>query len=181
MFVCKARCHSAARCALKDSDLEQIGFDDFLDGIFFFVERGAERAEADRAAVEFFDDRHQEFAVEFVKAKNVHFHPVKSIRCDVRIDDVVVIDLREIAYSSQKAICYPRRSARAAGDLLGAFGIDLDVENSRRTFDDSLQFVHTVKIEMKHYPEPAAKWSRYQTWPCCRADQRKFLQRHVQR
>ena len=181
MFVREARYHSAAGRALKKADLKQVGFDHFLDGIFFFVKRGAERSQANRSAVEFFYDGQQELAVEFVQAENVDFHSVERVFCDVRIDDVVMIDLREIAHAAEQAVCDSRCSTRPAGDLFGAFRIDLDIENSGRAFHDPLQLVHTVEIQMKHYAEPSAKRCGYQAGPSSRTDQRKFLQRHIQR
>src|SRR5689334_18107232 len=49
MLVGQTRHHAAARRAVEKTDLDEVRLDDFLDRVFFLVDRGRDRAEADRA------------------------------------------------------------------------------------------------------------------------------------
>jgi hypothetical protein len=54
--------------AVEQAELHQIGFVDFLDGIFFLADGSRNRAESDRAAGIFLQNREHEVAVDFVEA-----------------------------------------------------------------------------------------------------------------
>src|SRR5581483_10190349 len=62
---------AAARRALQEAELEQVRLVDVLDRLRLLAERDGEVRESDRPAVEPFDDRPQELAVEALEARFV--------------------------------------------------------------------------------------------------------------
>src|SRR5687768_7276527 len=157
MLICQPRRHPSAGSAVEEADLEKVRFDYLFDRVFFLVKRSAKGAEADGAAVEFFDDGHQKLAVHFIEAECVDLHPIQRVVRDMFGYPAVMVDLGVIADAAEQSVGNARCAAGSAGYLVGAGCTDLDVQNSRRAFHDLLQFLDAVKIEVKDYPEPTAQ------------------------
>ena len=96
--------------------------------------------------------------------------------CHFPIDGAVRLHLRVVAHATQQPVRDARRAARSAGDLLRALGSDRHPEHLRRVFDDALQFLRRVVVEMVDDPEALAQ--RRGEQPCAgrRADQRELLE-----
>lgn len=156
MLVRESGRHAAAGCAVEEADLEQVRLNDLFDRIFFFVDRGGDRAKADGAAIKFFDDGFEQLCIHLIEAVAVDFHPVKSVASDMFGNTAVMIDLGKITHSSQQAIDYTWRTAAATGDLMRTLLLDLDVQNARRAVADRLQIVDPIEIKMKDDPKSAS-------------------------
>ena len=127
MLVGGAGCDAASWGAVEEADLEQIRFDHYLDRVFFFVDRGGDSAQADRAAVKFLDNSLEQLGVHFVEAKAVDLHAVERVTGDVRVDMAFVIDLCKITDPPQQPVDDTRRSPPAFGDLVRALLVDSDI------------------------------------------------------
>src|SRR2546421_6283033 len=104
MLVSGARRHAPARGTIKKADLNQIRLDDLFDGLALFADRSGDRADADWAAVELFDDRRQDFAIHFVEAELVNLHLVERAPRDRLRDAPVADDLRVVAHTPEQPI-----------------------------------------------------------------------------
>lgn len=69
MSIGSGRCGAAARGALEEAELEEVRFVDVFDRFSFFLRGRRERAEADRSAVEFFDNREEQMTVDGIEAE----------------------------------------------------------------------------------------------------------------
>src|SRR5438132_14418597 len=67
--------HAAARGALNQALLDQIGLDNLLDGIARFAERRRQGLDAHGTAIEAFGDQREIAAVEGVESALVHLQP----------------------------------------------------------------------------------------------------------
>src|SRR6185369_3381189 len=76
----------------------------------------------------------------------------------------------------QQAIDDPRRATRASSDLERAGGVDLDLEQARRTGDDSRELFGRIELEPRHNAESVAQWVGQHSRPGRRADQREWRQ-----
>ena len=103
--------NTSAWCAIEKSDLDQVRFDNLLDRVLFFVNRGRDRSETNWAATELFDDRQQKFAIHFVQAVCVDFHSIQCIGSHFFRDVTFVINFGVIANASQQSIHYSRSAA----------------------------------------------------------------------
>src|ERR1043165_668176 len=68
---------AAARGAHHEALLNQIGLDHVLDRAALLAERRRETFDADRAAIEFLDDRQQELAIHHVEAERIDVEHVE--------------------------------------------------------------------------------------------------------
>ena len=109
----------AARGALEEAQLEQVGLVDVLDRVSLLAERDGERRQPDRAAVEPLHDRPQQLAVGALEPFAVDLEQVERLGGDLVGDDALVPDLRDVADAAQDAVRDPRRPSRAPGDLVG--------------------------------------------------------------
>src|ERR1700722_2299621 len=65
VFVSAIGCNPAARRAMQEAELNQIGFVDFFDGFRFFTHSGSYRVDADRAAAELFEHSAHDLLINF--------------------------------------------------------------------------------------------------------------------
>ena len=77
---------AAARRALQEAELEQVRLVDVLDRVRLLADRGGERREADRAAVELLDDRPQQRAVDALEPALVDLEQVERLARDLGRD-----------------------------------------------------------------------------------------------
>src|SRR5262245_62167337 len=133
------RSHDAsARRAVQKADLNQVRLVNFFDRLFLLADRRRDCADADRAAIELFNDRRQQFAVDFVQAVAVDLHPVERVGGHFGGDVAVVFNFGVIPDAAQQPVGDARRAARPRGDGPRAAVVDLGVEDRGRTLDDNL-------------------------------------------
>src|SRR5579885_341816 len=128
MLESDASRHSSARRSLKEAFLDQVRLVHVLQGIALLADGGRKRFNADRPPVELVDDREEELAVHPVEAAVIDLEERERRLRDRAIDPALGLDLGEIAHALEQAVGDARRAARAARDLLGARGVDLDAE-----------------------------------------------------
>ncbi len=64
--------HSAARGALQEALLDEVGFDNVFDGVRRFADGGGNVIKTDGAAAEFMQDGLEEFSVHNIQTLRVH-------------------------------------------------------------------------------------------------------------
>src|ERR1043165_6804094 len=93
----------------------------------------------------------------------------------------VIIDFRIVAHAPQQPIHDARRPPRSARNLMRAAIVDLNIEDTRRSFADRFQILVRVKVQMKVDSKAAAQRRRNQTLPRGRADQSELWQLKLDR
>src|SRR5277367_5648112 len=85
----RARNNASARCTLHEALLQQIGLDDFLDGVARFAERRRNGFDADRASAKGFGDQLQIALVEGIESARIDFETgerrIRNLRIDTRM------------------------------------------------------------------------------------------------
>src|SRR5438046_2116826 len=119
VLAAELRHDPAARRPLQEAELEQIRLVDVLDRVGLLAERDRKGGEPDRAAVESLHHRAQESAVDPLEPALVDLHQVERLARDRRRNGALVPDLGDVPNTAQDPVRDPRRSARAAGDLVG--------------------------------------------------------------
>src|SRR5262249_16757089 len=116
MLISRWSHDAPARSAIQKSYLDQVWFVNFFDRLFFLAVGGRDSADAYRTAVEFFDDRRQQFAVDFIQTVTVDLHPVERVGGHFAGDSPVEFDLGVIPDAAQQAVGDARRAARPRGN-----------------------------------------------------------------
>ena len=83
MPPCVCGQNAATRRALDEALLDQIGFDDILDGVARFRQSGGDRLDPDRPASEIHRDHGEIAPVELVEAQRVDFQPRQRLVGDL--------------------------------------------------------------------------------------------------
>src|SRR5262245_20085847 len=124
------RSHDApAGRAVQETDLDQVRFVNLFDGFFLFADGGRDRTNADGSAVEFFDDRRQQFTVDFIQTVAVDLHSIERVSGHFGGDASVVFDFGVISDAAQQAVGDARRATRPGGDGPRAAVVNQDVED----------------------------------------------------
>ena len=97
-------------------------------------------------------------------------------RDDVVGDPACVAHLGDVPHPPQDPVRDPRRTARAARDLVGRRLLDLDVEDARRAAHDHAQLLGLVVAEPERHPEAVAQRRRQEARPRRGADERERRQ-----
>src|SRR6266851_409623 len=147
VFVGAGSRDAAARGAVDQADLHQVGLVDFLDGVFLFAEGGGKRADADGAATVFIEQGEHEVAVDFIEAAFVDAKHGQGFLSDRASDAAGGTHFGKIAGAAQQAIGDARRSAAAASDFFGAAFVHFDGKNSGGAMQDDQQIFRLVKSE----------------------------------
>ena len=112
--VGRGRRDAAARRALQEAGLQQVGLVEVLERAAVLAERRGDRADADGAAAELLDDRREDPPVELVEPVLVHLQPGRAPRARrLQVDRVLAGDLREVAQAPQQPVGDARRAAAA--------------------------------------------------------------------
>ena len=99
-------------------------------------DRGGDRLDADRAAVELLDDRAQDLVVDLVQPQLVDVETAQRLARDVSGDHAVRPHLGVVAHAPQQAVGDARRAARAPGDLAARLVVDWHAEDAGGALDD---------------------------------------------
>src|SRR5579863_1733788 len=89
------------RRALNEALLDQIGLDDFFDRVARLRKRSGDGLDADRAARKAKRDRLQITAIHLVEAAAIDVEQPQRAVCDLAVDDLGLLDEREVAYAPQ--------------------------------------------------------------------------------
>ena len=145
---------AAAGGAVQIAGLEEEGFVHVFERGFFFPDRGGQGVGAYRAAVEFFEDGQEDFAVHLVEPRVVHAEPVQGFLRHLLGDDALGFDFGEVPDPPDEPVGDAWRPARAFADFGGAGGFDGDVQEACRAVDDGFQFLRRIEVQPVHQPEP---------------------------
>ena len=100
---------------------------------------------------------------------------------DLQIDFPVAFHLGEVAHTAQKGIRYTGRTAATTGYLAGCFLVDLDVQQSRRTLDDTGEDVGIVIFEVTIDAETGTEGRGEQTGTGGSTDEGEMVQVYLDR
>lgn len=172
---------AAAFGAADETDLEEVRLDDVFERIAFFAEGGGDGLDARRPAVIDLDQRPHERPVQVVQSQRVDaFHRQGAVD-DVAGQSPRALDLGIVADALEQAVGDTRRAARPRGDHLQRAAVEVQFQQPGRAAEDVGQLGHRVKFKVVEHPEPAAEGRAEQPGPRGRPDQRKPLERKVDR
>src|SRR5207245_9150330 len=110
--------HSPARSAIYDTYLKQIRLDDIFNCIFLFVNRRGQGADADRPALELFNNRYEQLAIHLVETVSINLHSIERIIRDFVRDASFVIDFGVVTNTPQQTVTDSRSAACALRNVL---------------------------------------------------------------
>ena len=171
MLAPELRHDAAARGSLDQAELEEVRLVDVLDRVLLLPERHRQGREPDRPAVELVHDRAEEIPVDPLEPLVVDLEKSQRLAGDIDSHGAVVAHLGDVADAPQDPVGYPRRPARAAGNLVRCLVGDLDAEDPRRAPDDAGELLARVEVEAIGDAEPIAERRRQEPRPGGRADQ----------
>ena len=126
--------HAAARCALEEAELEQVGLVDVLDRLRLLAERDGERREPDRSAAELDRDRAEELAVGPLEAEAAD-EIARRARGTPRVANRILKRVRDVAQVRHAGVI-TSDVAREALELL-----EVDLEGLERTDRELLRAI----------------------------------------
>ena len=121
---------AASGGAVQVAGLQEEGFVHVFERGFFFADRGGQGFGAYRAAVEFFEDGQEDFAVHFIESRVVHAQPVQRLLRHLGGNDALGLDVGEVPDAPDEPVGDARGPARAPADFLGAARFDGDVQQA---------------------------------------------------
>jgi len=136
-------------------------------------DRSRERLEPDRTAVEFFDERVEQFSVEPIKAGLVDLEPLQREARDLVRDFAAgaTAYLGEVAHASQQPVRDPGRTPRPARDLALRLRRDLGPHHPCGTLEDAFEIGGGVVLEPGHPTKAIAQGRSEHARARRRADQ----------
>ena len=161
----------AARGPGDQAELDQIGFDHFLDRVARFGQAGRQRFHADRAALVDVGDHGEIAPVHRVEAEPIDLQPGQRL-----IGDLAVTRPSprhgEIAHPPEQAAGDARRAPRAARDFARAVAVNVQIQQPRSAVTTCSSLLG-VEIEPHRNAEAVAQRRGQQPLPRGRADQRE--------
>ena len=137
--------------------LDEEGLVDFLECVLLFGKRGGKGVKADWTSFIFFDDGHEQTAVELVEAVGVHFEHFEGVFGGCAVDFAGAANLSVIANAAQEAVGDARSSAGTHGDFGSSWGIDGNVEDFGRALDDGAEIFVGVELQTQEDSEAGAQ------------------------
>ncbi len=157
MLPGERRGDSAARRALHEALLNEVGLHDVLERIAVFADGGGEVLDADGTARELLDDRPEKVSVDHVEAFGVDVEHLEGGRGHFLRDAAVVLHFGIIAHAPQKSVGDAGRAAAATGDFERARLVDADVEQARRAAHDAGELLGRVELQLVDDAEAGAQ------------------------
>lgn len=139
--------HTSAWGARQQSLLNQVGFDDLLDGIARFRQCRRDGLDADRSAAVVLRDKLEVFAVHGVQTGLVHLKTGQSLIRDGAGNRVRATIDREIAHPAQQSARDAGGAAGAASDLVCSIGGHADAEHACTPSDNQLKFIDRIELQ----------------------------------
>src|SRR6185369_3146362 len=172
---------ATARGFLQEAAADQVRLVDFFDSVGVFAERGGERVDADRPALESFDERDEQAPVHRVEAGGIDAEHVEAGGRDVARDAARRLDLGVVTKTLEQAVRDARRSACALGQKPRRGRLDLERKARGRAPYDLGQLLFAVELERVRVAEAPAQRRSQHAGARRRGDQRKALQRERDR
>ena len=148
---------AAARRALQQALLQQVGLDHLLERVALLGQRRRERVDADRPAAVVARDAGEIAPVERVEAELVDLEAGQRAIGEPGVDRAAAADQREVAHAAQQAHRDPRRAPGAPRDLGGAAAGERQAEDPGAAHDDLLELPVVVEIEPREDAEAVAQ------------------------
>src|SRR5262245_22278396 len=141
------RQHPAARRAVHEPLLDEVGLDDLLDGVARLRQRRRDGFDADRTAAEIDGDGAEISVVHGIKTAAVDLELEQGAVGKIAIDQSRPGDGSEIAQSAHQAAGNARRAARAPRHLAGPVLAHFNAEHPAAAAHDREQLVIAVDFE----------------------------------
>ncbi len=138
--------HAAARGALQQALLDEIGLDHLLDAVALLGERRGQGVDPDRSATVVVGDASQVAPVHRIQPAAVHVETAQG-GVGVLGVDAAAAEGGEIAHPAQQPAGHPRGAARAPRDLGGGAVAEIDVQHACAAVQDPHQVVGLVEVE----------------------------------
>src|SRR5262245_24445013 len=165
--------HAAPGRALQEAELQQVRFDDVLDGVGLLPDRRGQGGQPHGPAAELVDDGGQDRDVELVEAPIVNLEQLEAGPGHRGGHGTVVADLGEVTHPSQQAVGHPRCAPGAPGDLGCAFLVDPNRQDPRGAVHDRPEILDPVVVQAGREAETLAERERDAARACRRADERE--------
>ena len=114
-----------------------------------------------------------------VEAFTVDSKHFKRLACRHQVNDSCTANLGHVPAAAEHAVSDTRRSTTASAQEFCRVFFKSDIQNFRTAHQDALDVVVVVKLQSIMKPESVAQRARQQPASCCRAHQRKMLERQV--
>lgn len=165
--------------AFEEADFEEVGFDDVLDGFFFFSDNRGERVESDGASGECIGEGFEDLAIESIESELIDPEGCENLLTRDGIGDIVPDNLI-IAEDFDETIDDTGSPATLLGDEhMDSWGCDDDSEESKRSRDNGLEIGELVEIKLEDIPESIPERSGNFRQLGRRTDEGKFGDIHL--
>ena len=139
---------AAARCARKESFLDQERFIYFFQCTYIFTDGCGNSSGADRTAAEFFDDGQQDLIVDGIETTRIDVQGIERETRDFQIDNTVTPHLCEVTDTTQQGIGDTRRTAAAKGYFARSFIFNLYIQDTGAAADDVEKHAGVVILQV---------------------------------
>lgn len=157
MFVTFRSDDASARSSGDETELDQVGFVDVLNRLFFFADDRGDRTYAGRSAAEFFDDSSEHVTVGRFEAKRIDFEETECLTGRSSINLVFAVDLSVVADALQDAVGDARGLTAGMGNDIGTGVIEFDPEDAGGTENDTFDFCRRIELESVRGTETVAE------------------------
>ena len=148
---------AAARGALEEALLDEVGLDHVFDGVGAFADGGGDVIEADGAARKFVQHGFEEFAVHHVEAFVVYIEHLQGGIGQGGIHAAVAFHFGVVAHAAQQAVGDARGAAAAAGDFECAVVGQAHLQQGGGAGNDGGEVGAAVKLEAGDDAEAVAQ------------------------
>src|SRR6266446_5185669 len=168
--------HAAARRALDQSLLDQVGLDHFFYDVALVGERRRNCLGTYWAATIILGDAAQVAAIHCIEPAGIDLEPVQGGVGGPRVDAGETVDRGEVAHAAQEPRCDAGCAARAPSDLHRTIGGKLHAEDPTAPADDALELLRFIKDEAQRDAEALAQGPRDEAGAGRRADEGEWRQ-----
>ncbi len=167
---------STAWSAGEESELDEEGFVDVLNGFALFARCGSNGLDADGTAGKFVNQCRENVSVGRLESKMVYLEKTERLNGDVSSDDFDISSLRIVADAFEETIGNSRGVSACLGNPLCAGGVDANIKDATRSREDASYLFLGIKFEAMYGAEAIAKRIGNGAEPSGCADQGKLGQ-----